>query len=151
MRGAILWELRPVKSRVEEFRKDSMYTLPKIPNLNAFSGQVHFVKTMGRILLALTAVLLITMPATQHLWSWDHFLHGGHDYELGTLMLLSLISLALVLPKHCKQYVDSLFASWVRLRFFFCDAGLSKEAFCAFDSLCGGPANIDIRTFPLQI
>ena len=130
-----------------------MNTLPKIPNLNAF-GQIRFVKAIGRILLALTAVLLVTMPATQHFWSWDHFLRGGHDYELGTLMLLSLISLALVLAKHCKQYMDSLFASWASVRLFYCDSGLtrtSKWRLCALHAPCGPHADIDIYSLPLQI
>jgi len=127
--------------------------LPKIPNLNAF-GQIRFVKTIGRILLALTAVLLVTTPATQHFWSWDHFLRGGHDYELGTLMLLSLISLTLVLAKHCKQYMDSLFASWSSMRLFYCDSGLTRTSawrFCAPHAPCGVHEDIDIHGFPLQI
>jgi hypothetical protein len=131
-----------------------MNTLPKIPSLNAFTGRIRFVKAIGRILLALTAMLLITMPATQHFWTWDHFLRGGHDYELGTLMLLSLMSLALVLAKHCKQCIDSLFASWALLRFHCCDSSLTKtseSALCASRARCSAPAGIDIYGFPLQI
>ena len=129
-----------------------MNTLPRIPSLNAFKGQMRFVKTIGRILLALTAVLLITMPATQHYWTWDHFLRGGHDYELGTLMLLSLMSLALVLAKHCKQCVDSLFASWALLRFYCCDSSLAETSELALrGARCSAPPGIDTYSFPLQI
>jgi len=130
-----------------------MNTLPKIPNLDAF-GQMRFVKTIGRILLALTALMLITMPATQHLWTWDHFLHVGHDYELGTLMILSLVSLALVLARHCKQYMDSLFATWVRLGFICRDAGLtrtSEATFCTSRAPSSAHTGIDIYNLPLQI
>jgi hypothetical protein len=55
------------------------------------------------------AVSLATMPVTQHLWTWDHFLHGGRDFELGILMVLSLLSLALVLAKASKQCIQAFF------------------------------------------
>ncbi len=63
---------------------------------------------IARALLILTAISLITMPVTQHLWTWDHFLHGGRDFELSTLMILSLLGLVLVLSKNLKQCIDSL-------------------------------------------
>jgi hypothetical protein len=50
------------------------------------------------------------MPLTQYLWSWDRFMHGGQDFELGALMVLSLLCLALLLPRLCKQSVQSLVA-----------------------------------------
>ena len=63
---------------------------------------------IARALLILTAISLITMPVTQHLWTWDHFLHGGRDFELSTLMILSILGLVLVLSKNLKQCIDSL-------------------------------------------
>src|SRR5579863_5428291 len=60
-------------------------------------------------LLVLCAISILTMPLTQYLWGWDRFMHGGQDFELGTLMVLTLLCLALVLPKLCKQCVQSLF------------------------------------------
>jgi hypothetical protein len=51
------------------------------------------------------------MPVTQHLWTWDHFLHGGRDFELSTLMILSLLGLVLVLSKNLKQCIDSLLSA----------------------------------------
>ena len=57
---------------------------------------------IARALLILTAISLITMPVTQHLWTWDHFLHGGRDFELSTLMILSFLGLVLVLSKNLK-------------------------------------------------
>lgn len=50
------------------------------------------------------------MPLTQYLWAWDRFMHGGQDFELGALMVLTVLCLALVLPKHCKHYVYLLLA-----------------------------------------
>lgn len=131
-----------------------MNTLPRIPNLNALAGQLRFIRTSGRILLALIALLLITMPATQHCWSWDHFLHGGHDYELGTLMILSFISLAIVLAKHCKQHMDSLLAGWALLRFICRDSdstGASQSPLCCCNLPCSAHAATGLYSFPLQI
>jgi hypothetical protein len=61
-------------------------------------------------LLVLSAVSIVTMPLTQYLWSWDRFMRGGQDFELGALMVLTLLCLALVLPRLCKQSVQSLVA-----------------------------------------
>lgn len=63
---------------------------------------------IARALLILTAISIITMPVTQHLWTWDRFLHGGRDFELSTLMILSVLGLVLVLSKNLKQCIDSL-------------------------------------------
>jgi hypothetical protein len=52
------------------------------------------------------------MPLTQRIWTWDHFLHGGHDFESVAFLLLVFFSLVLVLSKHSKQYIARLFASW---------------------------------------
>ncbi|MGA8743623.1 MAG: hypothetical protein WB561_20695 [Terracidiphilus sp.] len=72
---------------------------------------------IARALLMLTAISLITMPVTQHLWTWDRFLHGGRDFELSTLMILSFLGLALVLSKNLKQCFDSLFSALCILAF----------------------------------
>ena len=72
---------------------------------------------IGRVLLILTSVSLMTMPLTERLWTWDHFLHGGQDFEMSTILVLSFLCLVLVLSKHGKQGVDSLFANWCHLVF----------------------------------
>ena len=64
------------------------------------------------LLLALTAVSLVTMPFTQHLWTWDRFLHGGQDFETNCLVILTALSLVLVLAKCCKQNVGMLLETW---------------------------------------
>ena len=73
-------------------------------------GSAKAIAGIGRILLALTVVLLVTTPLTQHVWSWDHFLRGGQDYESSALLLLSFLSLVLVLGQQCKQCVSTFFA-----------------------------------------
>jgi hypothetical protein len=36
------------------------------------------------------------MPITQGIWSWDRFLHGGQDFELGLLMIVTCLCLVLL-------------------------------------------------------
>ena len=55
--------------------------------------------------LLLSAASLTTMPLTQRIWTWDHFLHGGHDFESVALLFLIFFCLVLVLSKHCKHCV----------------------------------------------
>lgn len=61
----------------------------------------------GRHLLILSALSLLTMPITEHYWTWDHFLQTGRDFELGTLLVLMLLCLVLVLSKQRKQCIES--------------------------------------------
>ena len=89
------------------------------PDLNACACAARVLAWIGRSLLILTTVSLLTMPVTQHIWTWDHFLHGGQDFELNTLFVLSILCLVLVLLKHGKQSIDSLFANWCLLAFIF--------------------------------
>lgn len=81
------------------------------PNLNAFACAARLLVWMGRFLLLLTVLLLVTTPLTQHIWIWDRFLHGGQDYESSTLVMLAFLCLVLVLAQHCKQSVDMLLAT----------------------------------------
>jgi hypothetical protein len=76
-----------------------------LPDLNAFPWTTRVLAWTGRYLLILTTLSLITMPVTQHLWTWDR-LRGGRDFELGTLMVLSILCLALVVSKSYKQCID---------------------------------------------
>ncbi len=36
------------------------------------------------------------MPITQGIWSWDKFLHGGQDFELGLLIIVTCLCLVLL-------------------------------------------------------
>jgi hypothetical protein len=63
---------------------------------------------LGRFLFILSAISLLTAPLTQHLWTWDHFLHGGQDFELATLMVLTSVAFVLVLSRQCRENVDLL-------------------------------------------
>jgi hypothetical protein len=85
------------------------------PNLNAMGCAARIGTRLGLLLLLLTAVSLITMPFTQHLWTWDRFLHGGQDFETSALLILTALNLVLVLAKCCKQNVGKLLTAWRRL------------------------------------
>ena len=78
------------------------------PNLNAMGRAARISTQLGLPMLILTAASLITMPFTQHLWTWDRFLHGGQDFETGALVILTALNLVLVLAKCCKQDVGKL-------------------------------------------
>ena len=54
----------------------------------------------------LTTLSLITTPFTEYLWTWDHFLQVGRDFELSLIALWSFLCLAMVLSKSYKHYVD---------------------------------------------
>jgi len=93
---------------------------PKVncrPDLNACACTSRVFVWIARALLILTAISLVTMPVTQHLWTWDRFLHGGKDFELSTLVILSFLSLVLVLAKSLKRSIDSLLSGLCTLAF----------------------------------
>ncbi len=90
------------------------------PNLNAFACAARVYAEIGRFLLMLTTVQLITAPLTQRIWTWDHFLHGGQDFESSVLMILITLCLVFLLAQHCKQRVNYLLAT-CPLFPFICD------------------------------
>jgi hypothetical protein len=97
-------------------------------NLNAFVCAAPVYAEIGRFLLMLTAVLLITSPLTQRIWDWDHFLHGGQDFESGVLMILITLCLVLLLAQHCKQSVKLLIATCPLFSFICGDHLLARTA-----------------------
>ncbi len=45
----------------------------------------QWARPLSRLLVVLTALLLVVMPITEHLCNWDHFLRGGPDVEFSLL------------------------------------------------------------------
>ncbi|HEY2471954.1 MAG TPA: hypothetical protein VGI45_29485 [Terracidiphilus sp.] len=125
------------------------------PNLNAFARVVREPVAIGRILLILATISLLTMPLTQHIWTWDHFLHGGQDFESGMLVIVTVLSLAVLLSQLCKQQVDSLFASCCLVISGFQDRELAGMhlfgAYFVFRSLKVTDTAIGIQSLPLKI
>jgi hypothetical protein len=124
-------------------------------NLNVFTWAVRAVAGIGRFVLFLIAILLVTMPFTQHIWTWDHFLRGGQDYETSSLMILTFFCLMLVLAQHCKQSMILLLTAQRRSSLLFPDLLLARTAlFGAFP--ISGPEHVAsprLKTYnlPLQI
>jgi hypothetical protein len=48
----------------------------------------EWMRPTGRLLVLLTTLLVLVMPVTEHLYSWDHFLRGGQDVEFNLLAAL---------------------------------------------------------------
>lgn len=65
---------------------------------------------LSRAVLLLVAVELITMPVTQHYWAWDQFMHGGQDFELTLLMVVTCGSFMLLRTQICRQTLGLLLA-----------------------------------------
>lgn len=82
------------------------------PALYAHPGSGGGLAWIGRYLVILVFVLLLTMPMTERLWSWDRFTGGGEDFELGALLILSFLCLVLVLTRQCQQHVESSLSAW---------------------------------------
>jgi hypothetical protein len=83
--------------------------------LIGFSRPAYGHARLGRLLLFLTSVVLITLPFTQHLWTWDRFLHGGQDFETSVLLIVTSLCLALVMVRGCKQWLTLLLTFLSRL------------------------------------
>jgi hypothetical protein len=88
-------------------------------DLNALSCVARVFVRMARSLLLMTAILLTTAPLTQHIWSWDHFLRGGQDFEFGSLAILLALCLVFLLVQSCKQRVVTLLTA-SHLYLFLC-------------------------------
>ena len=84
--------------------------------IHASAATTRVLVLVGRVLLVLITLSLMTAPLTQHLWTWDQFLHGGQDFEMHTLVILTFFCLVLVLCKHRKWSADLLFESWLTLQ-----------------------------------
>jgi hypothetical protein len=78
-------------------------------SINSLYNNFEF--AIGRLLLLTTFVSLTTMPLTQHIWTWDGFLHGGQDFESGVLVILTTLCLVLLLAQHGKQSINFLLAA----------------------------------------
>ena len=78
--------------------------------LKAFLHPVDQIVCLSWLLLPVIAVQFITMPVTQDLWSWDKFLHGGQDFEIGLLMIVTCLCLTLLRAEQSRCDLDLLFA-----------------------------------------
>lgn len=75
----------------------------------------HGLQSIGRLLLLLASVVLIALPFTQQVWTWDRFLHGGQDFETTVLLILTSLCLVLVMARGCQQVIKLLLTLWSQL------------------------------------
>src|SRR5580704_16914777 len=110
---------------------------------------------IGRFLLLLAAVELLSMPITQYAWTWDHFLHGGMDFESSLLSLVVCLGLLIVLRHACRQD-ESLRVLWwwLFLPVFDIDGSSTMpgtEALLALHRELRASSNFTTYNLPLQI
>lgn len=93
------------------------------PDRKTSSSVARICAGLSRFLLLLAAVELITMPLTQQIWTWDHFLRGGQDFEFGLLTIVTCLCLGLLRAQHCRQRIKVLLA----VRWLFCQLFRRRE------------------------
>lgn len=111
----------PLKSdcwRSEKRRKleDGWFLLSQEPNagrkdLDACASTTRAFAWIGRYLSILITLMLNKMSVTEHFGTWDRFLQGDRDLELGTITVLSPFCPVLVLSKSYKQCVGVLLSA----------------------------------------
>ncbi len=125
------------------------------PSLKVCACTARGFAWISRYLLILIALSLITMPITEHIWAWDRFLHGGQDFELGALLVLSFLCLVLVLSKQCQRWVEYSLSSWCVAASYFMNSlapgiCLAGEV-SVFNPEPGTDPGTGTSDFPLQI
>lgn len=71
--------------------------------LQRFADVGHASKALGRLLLGLLAVFMPAMMWTERFLTWDKFLQGGQDLELGIVALVAFLCLILLLAQRSQQ------------------------------------------------
>jgi hypothetical protein len=125
------------------------------PDLMVFAVILQGPVAIGRFLLLLATISVLTMPLTQNLWTWDHFLRGGQDFETSMLTIVIILCLAVLLSLICKRHIDFLFAARRVLAFTFHHGELPGEslvrAFFLFPAERASRVAIDRYSLPLKI
>ena len=75
-------------------------------------------RVVSSILFLGTALLLVLMPLTEHLTTWDRFFPGGHDAEFGLLGIAAFFSLAAVLSSDYERSVAMVLSAQCLIRLF---------------------------------
>lgn len=109
----------------------------------------------SRMLLLLIAVELITMPITQHLWTWDQFLHGGRDFEMTLLIVVTCFCFMLLRAQNSRQSLGRLLSIGSSLLHIHSDTRQCTGDDSAHRSTAGGPPlpanSLELRSLPLLI
>jgi hypothetical protein len=117
-------------------------------DLLGFVSPARLYARTGRLLLLLASIVLMALPFTQHLWTWDRFLHGGHDFETNVLLIVITLCLVLVMMRSCRQGIRILINASASL-FLPRRQLVLTEARRGCDQTAGSP--MPIWSPPLQI
>ncbi|HEV2362736.1 MAG TPA: hypothetical protein VGS12_00910 [Caulobacteraceae bacterium] len=125
------------------------------PDLIALAFVLQGPVAIGRFLLILATISVLTMPLTQDIWTWDHFLRGGQDFETGMLTIVMILCLAVLLSQLCKRHIYLLFTVR-RVLAFILDRGELPgrslvEAYFEFRVEPASGSAIGRYTLPLRI
>ena len=121
------------------------------PDWIGFARPGHGLQSMGRLLLVLASVVLIALPFTQQVWTWDRFLHGGQDFETTVLLILTSLCLVLVMARGCRQGIKLLLTLWSHLLVRRCSAILRRSRISVTGVDRGAVPPITKYNLPLQI
>jgi len=94
------------------------------------------------------------MPLTQYAWTWDHFLHGGGDFESSLLLLVICLGLLLVLRHQCRQDENLRVPRRLSLHIFGTAKSATLPGTVALPALrreCQATSDLAIYNLPLQI
>jgi hypothetical protein len=124
------------------------------PDLMAFAFALQETVAIGRFLLILAAISVLTSPLTQDIWTWDHFLRGGQDFETETLTIVIILCLAVLLSQLCKKHIELLFTVRPEFAFAFSHGELPGTSFVRsffiFRTVRANGAAIDRYSLPLK-
>ena len=121
------------------------------PEWIGFAHSRRGLESLGRLLLILAAVVLIALPFTQQVWTWDRFLHGGQDFETTVLLILTSLCLVLVMARGCRQGIKLLLTLWSQFLIRRCSAISQPSRIWAGCLDCSAGPPIAKYDFPLQI
>jgi hypothetical protein len=117
-----------------------------------FANPAQLYARLSRLLLVMASIVLVALPFTQQLWTWDRFLHGGQDFETSILLIVTSLCLVLVLVRGCKQGVTQLLTLLSRLLRSVLHLRIASPARFSVicnDRILGLP--VTVYTAPLQI
>src|SRR6516162_8709462 len=125
---------RPTHERVDSKQAEAMMLYWFNTGRPEWIGFAHFrhgFESMARLLLILAAVVMIALPFTQQVWTWDRFLHGGQDFETTVLLILTSLCLVLVMARGCRQVIKLLLTLWSQLLILRCSPILQPSRISA--------------------
>jgi cytochrome c biogenesis factor len=70
----------------------------------------------GKLLILIMALVATITPLTESLYTWDHFLQTGHDFEFSLFSFLTTVALVVLLARLMKQFPQQLSSGLLRLQ-----------------------------------